>query len=322
MRARTIVVGMSIVLVAMACLVEQLSQKGPSPLAWLLRQEVVHLLAHTVLYGSLAVALAQWKLAPLSEAPRRHRWSRVAGAVLCFLAIAGTQELVQVLYRGRPPGREEIFDLFVDVVAACAGLIVWTGFQRRFQRAVARALGVLLHPVFVGPVGVFALTWSSTRDSRNALRWTLQASAAAVPVMVLWALGLRRGFFSDVDLSIRRERPAFLLVAFVMAATFAAMVYRSGAPPMLRTLALAGFLASAIFTLVTAAGLKASGHAAVPVGVLILLEATSHRGMWPFAMVALAVSWARIQEGRHTPHEIAAGWSIAGASAWFARQML
>ena len=69
---------------------------------------------------------------------------------------------------------------------------------------------------------------------------------------------------------------------------------------------------------VTRAGLKVSGHAAVPFGALVLLEATTHRGLWPFALAALAVSWARVREGRHTRREVLAGWCIAGASGLLA----
>lgn len=81
---------------------------------------------------------------------------------------------------------------------------------------------------------------------------------------------------------------------------------------------LAGFVATALFTVATLAGVKVSGHVAVPVGVLAVLEATSYRGLWPFALAALALSWARVREGRHTRREVLAGWCIAGASGLLA----
>jgi hypothetical protein len=323
MRARSIVAAMALVFVSMAFALERLPPAEDSPLAWLVRQEPVHLVAHSLLYGALAVALVRWWLPPSAfDAPRRERARRALGAAACFAAIAGAQELVQALHRGRLWGTEELFDLLVDGVGACAGLIVWTRFERRRRWSVARALGAVLHPAVLGPVGVFALTWSATRDTGAALRWTLWSVLAVAPVAAVWAVGLRRGWFSDHDLSVRRERPAFLAAALTMAALFAWGVFASGAPGVVRGFALAGIVASALFTVVTVAGLKVSGHAAVPVGVFALLEATSHRGLWPFAVAALAVSWARVNEGRHTTREVAAGWSIAGASALLARQVL
>jgi len=323
MRARSIVAGMAFTFVGMAFALEHLPPTEASPFAWVLRQEIVHLVAHTILYGGLAVALARWWLPPsVLDVARRERARRALGAAACFLAVAGTQELVQSLHRGRLWGTEELFDLLVDGVAACAGLIVWTRFERRLRWPVARALGAVLHPAVVGPLGVFAVTWSATRDVATALRWTLGAVAAAAPVAAVWAVGLRRGWFSDHDLSVRRERPGFLAAALAMAALFAWAVFAAGAPPVVRGFALAGLVASVLFTVATAAGLKVSGHAAVPVGVAAMLEASSHRGLWPFAVAALAVSWARVNEGRHTPREVAAGWSIAGASALLARQVV
>ena len=92
-----------------------------------------------------------------------------------------------------------------------------------------------------------------------------------------------------------------------------------GAPEVVRNITLAGLVATAFLTGATLAGMKVSGHVAVPVGVLVLLSGTSLRGLWPFFLVAISVSWARVREGRHTPHEVLAGWGIAGASGLFVR---
>jgi hypothetical protein len=322
MSARTVVAVMALVFVGMALLLEHLPLRESSAVAGVLRHEVVHLVAHSVLYGALAIALARWLLPPsMFEAPRRTRMLRACAATACFVSIAVAQELTQATQRGRWMNEEEGFDLFVDGVAACAGLIVWTHFERRRRGSVARALGVLLHPALLGPAGVFALTWSATRTTKLSLWWTLCSALAVAPVAALWLLGLRRGWFSDHDLSVRQERPAFFGAALVTALCFAGAVYLSHAPMVVCVFALAGSIASVLFAVVTVAGLKVSGHAAVPVGVVALLEATSHRGLWPFAVAACAVSWARITEGRHTPREVAAGWSIAGMSALLARQV-
>jgi hypothetical protein len=320
MRARTTAAAMALGLITTAWLLEHLSLARIPRLDRFVREEPVHLVAHTLLYGALAVALARWWLPPaVLAATRRARTSRAVAAALCFALIAATQELVQALHRDRLWGREEYFDLLVDVTGACLGLIAWTRFDRRRRWPIARALGVLLHPALVGPLGVFALTWSATRDAHSALGWTLAALLAVAPIAVLWAVGLRRGWYSDRDLSLRHERPGFLTAALCVAALFAGAVYFVGAPEVVRAFTLAALVAAAMVTAATVAGLKVSGHASIPVGVAALLEATSHRGLWPFALAALAVSWARVHEGRHTPREVAAGWSIAGAAALVAR---
>ena len=35
--------------------------------------------------------------------------------------------------------------------------------------------------------------------------------------------------------------------------------------------------------------------------------------------MAVAVSWARVREGRHTSREVLAGWGVAGVSGILAR---
>lgn len=311
---------MALCLVAMARILERSPLPQGSRLAHVSNAEITHLIAHTILYGALAAALGAWWFpqAALDE-PKPARARRALGAALCFVAIAGAQELVQALSRGRLLGSEEFFDLAVDGAAATLGLIVWTRFDRRRRWPVARALGLVLHPALVGPAGVFAVTWSVFRDAHRALTWTALVTVAVLPVAALWLVGLRRGWFSDRDLSRRDERPMFLAVSLATAGALTLLAHAAHATATVCAFTLAGFVATALFTLATLAGLKVSGHVAVPVGVLAVLQATSYRGLWPFALAALAVSWARIREGRHTRGEVLAGWCIAGASGLLVR---
>jgi hypothetical protein len=77
----------------------------PAALAGLARSEPVHIAAHAVLYGGLAlVARRLLGSTPLALAV-------TAGAGLL-------QEMTQVIAVGRGPGRPELFDLAVDLAAA------------------------------------------------------------------------------------------------------------------------------------------------------------------------------------------------------------
>ncbi len=320
MRALWIVLSMAVVLIVMAFVFVAAPPAEGTLLARLAAAENTHLVAHNVLYGSLAAALAScWFPGEALAGPRRARGVRALWASASFGGIAGAQELAQVVARGRSPSGEELFDLAVDVAGASLGLIVWSYFDERRPRFVARTLGVVLHPGVVGPVGVFALTWASLRDARQALAWTLASVLVVLPVAALWIVGVRRGRYSDADLSVREERPGLLSAALVMAGFFALGAHLIHAPPAVRLLAVCGLIATGLLTGLTLAGLKASGHVAVPVGVLALLEGSSHRGLLPFAVAAVALSWARVREGRHTPREVLAGWGIAGASGLLVR---
>lgn len=311
---------MALGFVVMAFVLEKHHPRDGSLLADVLACEPVHLVAHSLLYGGLAAALATWCFPASTLAASRVSMLRralVAGG--CFVAIAGAQECEQALLRRRLPGPEEGFDLAVDSAAATLGLIAWARFNRGRRWSVARALGLVLHPLVLGPAGVFALTWSALRDTRAALLWTGLATLAVVPVVALWIVGLRRAWYSDRDLRVRAERWSLLAFALVVAALAAWGVGVAQAPAVVRSFTLAGLAAAAAITVATLAGFKVSGHVAVPVGVLALLEASSHRGLWPFALAALAVSWARVREGCHTRREVLGAWGIAGASGLLVR---
>lgn len=310
----------AVTLVVAALLLEHAPIRPDALLGRVLQFEPLHLVVHALLYGALAALLARRWFPPDALGETRAALGRRAlAAAAAFALVAGAQELVQALSRGRAPCMEEYFDLTVDAAGAALGLIAWSTADRRRRYPVARALGVVLHPAIVGPLGTFAVLHSALEDATAALRWTSLAVLAALPVAAAWAVGLRRGWFRDRDLSVRDERPAFLLVALGCAAALYAAVVTLHAPLAVRHLTCAGVVAAALVAGTTVAGLKVSGHVAVPVGAAVLLQATSFRGPWPFVLAAVAVSWARVREGRHTPREVLGAWGIAGASGLLTR---
>lgn len=306
MRGRWLAVAMGATLVACAFFLERITPVAGSLVARAIACEPLHIVAHSLLYGAFAMALAA------------SRW-RPVRAVAVFCLVAGGQELVQALSRSRAPGAEELFDLVVDAAGATVGLIAWSRFDERRGYPLARALGVALHPGFIGPLGVFALAWSALRDTRAAAGWTVVLVVAVLPLTAMWWVGRRRGWYSDRDLSVRTERPRLLLVALAAAIALLVVVHLMDAPAVVRDMTVANLIATALFTITTIVGTKVSGHVAVPVGIVVLLMATSARAPWPFLVVALSVSWARVREGRHTPREVLAGWGIAGASCLLTR---
>ncbi len=315
MNARRVVLAMAVAMVAMARVLERNTLDASPALARVVNCELTHLVAHSILYGGLAAALAVWWFPTTTlHGPRglRVRSAVIAGAL--FLSVAVAQEMTQVLSRHRGPSREELFDLAVDIAGAACGLIVWARADALRRWSVARALGVMFHPALLGPAGAFALLYTAFGDPRPALRWALAVTAAVLPVAALWIHGVRVGWFGDRDLSVRTERPRFLVPAVLAALALAVVTHVVDAPSAVQHMTLAAALASLLVTAATLAGVKVSGHVAVPVGVLPLLEATSHRALWPFAVAALAVAWARVREGRHTPAEVLAGGSLAALS--------
>ena len=315
MRPRWLPGAWALTLIAAALALERFAPGRGGLVERCLQAEPVHLVAHALLYGTLAALLAGRWFAPdalASPAARLRRRALAAGAT--FLLAAGAQELAQALARGRAPSMEEYFDLAVDVAGAALGLIAWAAADARRRYPVARALGVVLHPAALGPLGMYAVLRSALDDGAAAARWTALGVAATAPVVALWAVGRRRGWFGDRDVSVLAERPRFLLGALLSALALHGAVVALDAPAPVRHVAAAGAVAAALLSAATLAGLKVSGHVAVPVGVVALLQATSVRGPWPFLLAALALSWARVREGRHTGREVLGAWGIAVAT--------
>jgi hypothetical protein len=104
----------------------QLIERGRPPstggVAWLLGSDWVHVPAHLLLYGALALCCAQ--------ALGGRRWL----AALAVAGVALAQEASQSLLFGRALGWPEAFDLCVDTLAVAAALGPWAGALARVKR--------------------------------------------------------------------------------------------------------------------------------------------------------------------------------------------
>jgi VanZ family protein len=82
----------------------------------------MHALTHALLFAVLAYLLA-W---PLVRRASMAPWWRFALAVLgLVVAVALLQEGVQLVYKDRPLGADELLDVGIDVVGASLGLLVF-----------------------------------------------------------------------------------------------------------------------------------------------------------------------------------------------------
>ena len=110
----------------------QLMERGRPPatggVARLLGSDWVHVPAHLLLYGALALCCAR--------AFGGRRWL----AALAVAGVALAQEACQSLLFGRTPGWPEAFDLCVDALAVAAALGPWALVRRKGEGRAARVL--------------------------------------------------------------------------------------------------------------------------------------------------------------------------------------
>ncbi|HEY0141556.1 MAG TPA: hypothetical protein VGF48_11725 [Thermoanaerobaculia bacterium] len=192
-----------------------------------------------------------------------------------------------------------------------------TGFDKASQPRdlklfTARALSVGLHPFVLTPL-VVALT------SRSWPQTILIAGLTTIPLLILIRRNVRRGTWTDTDVSHRGQRKSLYYAAAPLLLLTGLVLYAIGASANLlrgffaaTAMIVTGFLLMPLLKVslhMTFAGFSAmilldrSGFAPPPLGVAILL--------------VLALAWSRRTLDRHTWAEIATGIVIGtAAGAW------
>jgi hypothetical protein len=185
--------------------------------------------------------------------------------------------------------------------------------------SIARALSIVGHPGVVMPVAVLVSVVSRGAPNEVARVAFVAALGIAAVVAVYSLLQVRSGRWAHVDASVPTERVHLnlLLAGLLLGAAFILRV--SGQPAAL----VAGVGLSAAIVLVALVSrhwMKLSLHSAFGAYAAALL--------WPLllalgilASLAAAVAWSRLQLGRHTATEVAAGLSL-GVVAGVAFQLL
>jgi membrane-associated phospholipid phosphatase len=175
---------------------------------------------------------------------------------------------------------------------------------------LARILSIAGHPFLLIPLMVAVAT-------RN---WIPTAIVAAVTILPLFAITLRnvrRGVWSDHDVSLREQRSGLYRILLPLIGISALLLWLTDASPRM----MRGFAAAAVMLVVSLLGnrfLKISLHMmfAAFCGVIIVrIHPSSVYAIVPFVA---AVAWSRRNLERHTWTEIFAGLVIGGAAAFLA----
>ncbi|MEQ1569529.1 MAG: hypothetical protein ABMA64_28085 [Myxococcota bacterium] len=262
-----------------------------------------HLVGHVALCAGCSALV----MAAAGGSPR----ARAAAAFGASMAFGAAIELVQM--RVGRLSADTLFDLAMDALGAALGLCAWASVHRGRDAPIGHALSWLLHPLWVAPIGWWVVTYAASRSLRTATGWTAVAALCLAPALAVWAFGVVARWWSDADLSERADRgPLFAVGAAGMVALAAAAHARGG---LAADLALPCALGAAVGAVATRAGLKVSGHVAIPAALGLLIVPWSARGPLPALGVAVVLSWARVAAGRHRPVEVAAGWAVAGITA-------
>ncbi|MYT28275.1 MULTISPECIES: hypothetical protein [unclassified Streptomyces] len=183
---------------------------------------------------------------------------------------------------------------------------------------LARWTGRLFAPPVLPVAAGCALSWRAASPG-----WGITAAGCAALAAMAIGLGVRRGWWSDWELSRRAERPLPLALATAGALVVWLASWWLGAPRELLVPAALAPLGGAAFMLCTRRG-KVSLHTSAAAGgvALLSIEVSGWCAVVGVPLLAL-VAWSRVRIGAHTGRQVWAGGALgAGLTAvvlWLAR---
>lgn len=176
--------------------------------------------------------------------------------------------------------------------------------------SLARAVSVAGHPFLLIPLMIAAAT-------RN-WRWTAVIGAGMIlPLLVIVIRNVRRGSWSDHDVSRRDQRGGFYKVVFPLLAFSAVLLYFLDASPQM----MRGLAAAAVMLTLGWLGnrfLKISLHMTAAAYCAVILIDLYPWSAWFLLPFVAAIAWSRRHLERHTWAEVWVGVAIGAGAAWWA----
>jgi len=166
-------------------------------------------------------------------------------------------------------------------------------------------------PPLVGTVFfVFLVLWYST-DLSQGLRWFVAISPFLIFIpLVYFALAVKLGWITDIDLSNRKERPAFLFVYIISLAIAAIILYLLNVPNKFLVYVLSGLMVTIVASLITLFW-KISFHTAMTASVITAINILGGVHFWPLFLLLIPIGIARVILRRHTIWQVTGGAVVA-----------
>jgi membrane-associated phospholipid phosphatase len=176
--------------------------------------------------------------------------------------------------------------------------------------SLARALSIAGHPFLLIPLMIAVAT-------RNWV-WTAAIAAGMIlPMLAITIRNVRRGAWSDHDVSRQDQRLGLYRVAFPLLAVSTVLLYFLGAGRgMLR-----GMAAAAVMLALGTIGnrfLKISMHMMTAAYATVVIVKIYPMSAWILVPFTAAIAWSRRKLERHTWPEVVVGLAIGTAAALFA----
>lgn len=172
---------------------------------------------------------------------------------------------------------------------------------------LARCISTILSPVIISVPFVIAVALYHTRNIAAALTYaSVTLFFLSFGPMVYIIAGVRKGKFTDLDVSVRSQRLHPFLFALSSTLLGLGVLSLIDAPKNLQTLFLITIISGFIMMIITL-WWKISLHASSLASALTMLTALYGNVMLPAFMLVVLVCWSRVILRRHTLAQVVAG---------------
>lgn len=177
------------------------------------------------------------------------------------------------------------------------------------KKTFAKSVSLVSDPLFLAtPIPFLLVLWAS-EDIFYSLKWAVFSMMffALVGIFVLY--GVKKGVFSDIDVSRREQRPAFYLFALYVSFLYVGSLLLLNGPPVLFLAGCGVLLSVAVISLVNLK-VKASVHVATVTALIFIVSILYGDFYLIFLLTIPLIIWSRVSIKRHTLQEALIGGSI------------
>lgn len=184
--------------------------------------------------------------------------------------------------------------------------------QGRGLNLLAIWLSRVFHPFTISLVVYWAVMYLAGTPALEALLWTVTGLfVVIVPLLMVVLNNVRRGRFTDMDVSTREHRYGLYVLAIACFALLIAILNFFEAPPVAISCLYAAAATLLVGAVLNRTLTKISLHAAAMGGCAAMLFFVSPPAGALLGLIALLVGWSRIHLNRHTPGQVLLGWLVA-----------
>jgi membrane-associated phospholipid phosphatase len=179
-------------------------------------------------------------------------------------------------------------------------------------RLAAQWLSRIFHPFTIAPVVYWLVMFLSDVPALESLQWTALSFVVVIaPLVAALIYNVRRGRYSDMDVSIREHRYGLYALAILCFLILIALLNLLDAPRIALGCLYAASCAILAGALINRFLTKISLHSVTMAGGAAILFFVAPGAGIALTLATLLVGWARIYLNQHTPGQVLLGWLTA-----------